>query len=103
MPHTDPWRKLRNRRRWWLGLILGWIPFVLLVVRLQSTFLRPPLGIVVVLGYMATSLAIGLRFNATPCPRCGRQFVSIFGSTLNSPWSQRCESCKVKIGDSLGA
>lgn len=84
-----------------LGLWIGWVPLVGLLMRLQDTVLRPPRSALVALAYLACVMASGLRYGGTPCPRCGKRFVSLLGYNPRAQWSWRCDGCDTKLGATL--
>ena len=73
--YSELWPALRRRRRWALGLWLGWLPFAgLLMVAQDRWSVSPAATFPLVVAYAAAFIVAGHRWERWPCPRCGRPF-----------------------------
>jgi hypothetical protein len=97
----EPWRTLRRRFRWMLGLWLGWLPFGVLVMRLQDSVLPPPWSIGVALAYLGAFMVAGLRYSLSRYPRYGHTFALGFRGRRTPAWAPRCLHCGIRLGAPL--
>ena len=83
---------IRRRRRYMWVLLLGFLPFGVLVSLLPiSDSLVPWLAF----GWLGVFAIASIRSNLSKCPRCGRnyhQFMIVF-----IPWSNKCGSCGLAL------
>lgn len=96
----DPWRAIRRRYRWAIGLWLGWIPCGIVLIQLQDRILPAPWPLALALAYMTGFVVAGARLARSTCPACDRRFRPMNRSAPRyAPWSRRCQSCGARIGD----
>jgi hypothetical protein len=73
--YSVAWRALRRRRRWALGLWLGFLPLGVLLMAVQARWPAfKSVTVLVLVVYGIAFLIAGHRWERWPCPRCGRPF-----------------------------
>jgi len=90
-------KRIRRRRRWFVGLFLGWIPFggVLAVVAQAFGGLSEATLLVPALAYMLTWAVFSGLVTYSHCPRCGKLFHGPYW--WSNPVRRRCKYCRLPI------
>lgn len=94
----DQWHALRVRRRWLLGLSLGWLPFMGLLEVLQRHGLAVSWAVALTLLYFGGLIGVGRQLHRTSCPRCRRPFLALSRVRARTLWSWSCDSCDAPLG-----
>lgn len=97
--NADPWRTLRLRRRWLLGLGLGWLPFAAFLTWLQDTNTLAPWSPLLALPYLGCFVFHARQLHKGRCPRCGGPFTSLSRLKARALWYWQCDTCNAAIGD----
>lgn len=89
----DPWHALKVRRRWLLGLWLGWLPFMGLLEWWQRRGLPAPWAVLLAVLYLAGLLGLVWQLRRARCPGCGGALGSPLRFGAGALWLGRCQRC----------
>jgi hypothetical protein len=99
---SDPWRVIRHRYRWAIGLWAGWLPFGIVLGLVQHWILPARWAVGLAIAYLLTAWSAGILLAFSICPACDREFRPMtFSLKPYLPWSRRCQSCGARIGDTI--
>jgi len=88
------WAKHRRRTYLLWVAFLGWMPYVLLFIRI-STWLKPPdwfFGAATIAYFLCFPI-VGIMVASFRCPRCGHRFYYFWGGFGHYPFKQKCGNC----------
>jgi hypothetical protein len=101
--YSAAWERLRRFRRQFLWAWLGYVPIGFGVAYLGFLVTRSfVVGWIAAVALMLLFLAIGIRFQSFPCPRCGEPFFGRRGTFFGLPWASNnvfrrtCGSCGLR-------
>jgi hypothetical protein len=97
----DPWHTLKLRRRWLLGLWLGWLPLMGALEAWQRRGLSAAGAVLLAVGYLGVLLGLAQQVRRARCPQCGGAFHSGTRVRLPSLLAWRCDSCHAPVGAPL--
>ena len=94
----ESWQRHRSRCRWSWGLLAGWIPFGMALIKTADA-LRLPTPIFIACGgaYIVALMGVSFSVNLFRCPRCGHRFYAWgpFGLGHNS-FARKCRNCGLR-------
>lgn len=96
MEETDPWREYRKRRNLSLVALLGFVPFVFLLIQLPG---RPfgTLVFVAAIAWMIFALIAGNWFIRFKCPCCKEPFFADSRWWGYNTFTRHCLHCKLPL------
>jgi hypothetical protein len=95
--YIEQWKELRKRERLFWGLLLGYIPGVIVLSYfLKGSFQSEKAFEVVAVLWLLFCAIAGIRLNKFPCPRCGSPF--FYKRWFHNPYAKRCLHCELPKG-----
>jgi hypothetical protein len=89
---VDGLATIRDRRSTSFFMLLGWLPFIVLVAfPLAAVLKRESIVFYLAGAYVAVLFSVHIRVMSSRCPRCSKRFHN--GPWGWHPWTSKCLNC----------